>query len=118
MAKSGKPRGKGAGHREVSPGVRDLRRLGSGIVTKPTHMIAAWGLMKAAGVLQNLKSRTRPIVTVVNSYTTHIPGHAHLRVIEDAVAKELKRLGFTVWAANVGGAVCDGIAMGHFGMKY
>ncbi len=31
---------------------------------------------------------------------------------------ELKALGFNVWYANVGGAVCDGIAMGHYGMKY
>jgi dihydroxy-acid dehydratase len=30
----------------------------------------------------------------------------------------LKALGFNVWYANVGGAICDGIAMGHFGMKY
>ena len=32
--------------------------------------------------------------------------------------RELESLGFNVWYANIGGAVCDGIAMGHFGMKY
>jgi dihydroxy-acid dehydratase len=34
------------------------------------------------------------------------------------VREELESLGFNVWYTNVGGAVCDGIAMGHFGMKY
>jgi dihydroxy-acid dehydratase len=31
---------------------------------------------------------------------------------------ELESLGYNVWYTNVGGAICDGIAMGHFGMKY
>ena len=54
----------------------------------------------------------------INSYTNQIPGHAHLDKIGAIVRDELKALGFNVWYANVGGAVCDGIAMGHFGMKY
>ncbi|MDR1611853.1 MAG: dihydroxy-acid dehydratase [Planctomycetota bacterium] len=81
-------------------------------------MIAAWSLMKAAGVLKNLKERSKKIVTIVNSFTTQIPGHAHLRLLEEVIRKELTRLGYAVWIANVGGCVCDGIAMGHFGMKY
>ena len=32
--------------------------------------------------------------------------------------EELRSLGFNVWYTNIGGAICDGIAMGHFGMKY
>ena len=57
-------------------------------------------------------------MTVVNSYTTHIPGHAHLEALGHAVEQELKDLGYNVWYCNIGGAVDDGIAMGHFGMKY
>ena len=45
---------------------------------------------------------------------TQIPGHAHLDAIGAIVREELKALGFNVWYANVGGAVCDGIAMGHY----
>ena len=114
--KAGK--GTGAGRTGVGPGIENLRRRGSGIVTKPRHMIAAWSLMKAAGVISDFKSRAKPTVTIVNSHSTQIPGHAHLRGIEEVVKRELLRLGFNVWVANVGGAVCDGIAMGHFGMKY
>ena len=65
-----------------------------------------------------MKDLDRPMVTIVNSYTTHIPGHAHLNILGDMLRQELESLGFTVWYANIGGAICDGIAMGHFGMKY
>ena len=34
------------------------------------------------------------------------------------VKKELESQGVNVWYTNIGGAICDGIAMGHFGMKY
>ncbi len=102
----------------ISPAVERLRREGSGIVTKPDHMLAAWGLMCAAGVLPNLAARRKPIATIINSYSNQAPGHAHLRELEAVVEKELKRLGFTVWVANVGAVICDGIAMGHAGMQY
>ncbi len=109
--------GKAAGPR-VNRGVDALRRRGAKIVTEPVHMIPSLGLMCAAGVLKNFKERAKPVVTIINSFTTQAPGHAHLRVLEETVKAELLRLGFTVWVANVGGVVCDGIAMGHFGMKY
>jgi dihydroxy-acid dehydratase len=41
-----------------------------------------------------------------------------LDVLGKVIVDELKSLGFNVWYCNVGGAVCDGVAMGHFGMKY
>ncbi|MFA5975159.1 MAG: dihydroxy-acid dehydratase [Elusimicrobiota bacterium] len=81
-------------------------------------MLPAASLMKAAGVIGSIADRKKPFVTVVNSYTTHIPGHAHLEKLGHLVERELKSLGYNVWYCNVGGAVDDGIAMGHFGMKY
>lgn len=103
---------------DINPGIDELRRRGAKIVTEPVHMLPALGLMRAAGVLPSLAKRSRPVVAVINSFTTHAPGHAHLRSLEDVVVRELRRLGCTVWIANVGGVVCDGVAMGHFGMKY
>ena len=81
-------------------------------------MLPAASLMMAEGVISSLDDLKKPFVTVINSYTNQIPGHAHLDKIGAIVRDELKALGFNVWYANVGGAVCDGIAMGHFGMKY
>ncbi len=104
--------------RSLNQGIDRLRANGSAIITEPRHMIAAWGLMCASGTLKNFKERRKPVVTIVNSYSTQAPGHAHLRQLEEVIYQELTRIGFTVWVANVGGIVCDGIAMGHFGMKY
>ncbi|EFK95886.1 Dihydroxy-acid dehydratase [sediment metagenome] len=74
--------------------------------------------MIAEGVLKSIKDLKRPFVTIVNSYTNQIPGHAHLDKLGAILKKELEKQGVNVWYANIGGAVGDGIAMGHFGMKY
>jgi dihydroxy-acid dehydratase len=102
----------------VNDGIENIRSKGSRIVAEGTHMLPAASLMKAAGVIRSLDDLTNPFVTVINSYTTHIPGHAHLDILGDILREELKTLGFNVWYANIGSAICDGIAMGHFGMKY
>jgi len=102
----------------MNPGIENIRKHGSRIVATGTHMLPAAGLMKAEGVLRSLDDLERPFVTIINSYTTQIPGHAHLDRIGAILKEELQSLGFNVWYTNVGGAVCDGIAMGHFGMKY
>ena len=102
----------------INEGIENVRNKGSRMVATGTHMIPAASLMKATGVIRSLKDREKPFVTIINSYTNHIPGHAHLEELGHVLEKELKRLGFNVWYANIGAAVCDGIAMGHFGMKY
>ena len=102
----------------VNDGIEDVREKGSRIVAEGSHMLPAASLMKAAGVIGGLNDLEKPFVTVINSYTTHIPGHAHLDILGDILRQELKQLGFNVWYANIGSAICDGIAMGHFGMKY
>jgi dihydroxy-acid dehydratase len=102
----------------MNSGIEDIRKRGSRIIAEGAHMLPAASLMMAEGLLDSLDDLKKPFVTVINSYTTQIPGHAHLDKIGQIVRDELKALGFNVWYANVGGAVCDGIAMGHFGMKY
>lgn len=102
----------------MNPGIENIRKRGSRIIAEGAHMLPAASLMMAEGVIDSLDDLQKPFVTVINSYTTQIPGHAHLDAIGAIVRDELKALGFNVWYANVGGAVCDGIAMGHFGMKY
>jgi dihydroxy-acid dehydratase len=102
----------------MNEGIENIRKKGSRIVAEGTHMLPAAALMMAEGVIQSMDDLKKPFVTVINSYTNQIPGHAHLDRIGAIVRDELKALGFNVWYANVGGAICDGIAMGHFGMKY
>ena len=59
----------------------------------------------------------QPFIGVVNSFSEVIPGHIHLRQIADAVKGGIRSAGGTPFEVNTIG-VCDGIAMGHIGMKY
>ena len=102
----------------INEGIENVRTKGSRIVATGTHMLPAAALMKAAKVIRSMKDRAKPFVTIVNSHTNHIPGHAHLEELGQILKKALERLGFNVWYSHIGAAVCDGIAMGHFGMKY
>ena len=59
----------------------------------------------------------RPLIGVVNSYNEIVPGHMNLDKICEAVKKGIYLAGGTpVEIPAI--AVCDGIAMGHSGMKY
>ncbi len=102
----------------VNEGILNVRKKGSNIFREGEHMLPGVSLMIAAGVLKSKKDLKRPFVTIVNSYTNQIPGHAHLDKLGSSLKKELEKQGVNVWYANIGGAVGDGIAMGHFGMKY
>ena len=59
----------------------------------------------------------KPFIAVCNSYTDVIPGHVHLRKVAELIKKEIHKAGGTPFEFNCIG-VCDGIAMGHTGMKY
>lgn len=59
----------------------------------------------------------RPMIGIVNSFNEIIPGHVHLRQICDAVKAGVRLAGGTPIEFPAIG-VCDGIAMGHTGMKY
>ena len=59
----------------------------------------------------------RPIVGIVSSYNEIVPGHMHLDKITEAVKAGVRLAGGTpIMFPAI--AVCDGIAMGHVGMKY
>jgi len=60
---------------------------------------------------------SRPIIGIANSYNEVIPGHNHLKTIVEAVKAGIRIAGGTPMEFNTIG-VCDGIAMGHKGMKY
>lgn len=94
-----------------------IQKEGSNVL-HGAHMLPAASLIKASGVIKKISDRKNKFVTIVNSYTTQIAGHAHLDILGKHLEKQLKDAGYNVWYANIGGAVCDGIAMGHDGMKY
>jgi dihydroxy-acid dehydratase len=59
----------------------------------------------------------RPLVGIVNSYNEVVPGHVHLQSIARAVKDGVLASGGTPMEFNTI-AVCDGLAMGHEGMRY
>jgi dihydroxy-acid dehydratase len=59
----------------------------------------------------------KPFIGIVNSFTDIVPGHMHLREIAEAVKVGVRSAGGVPFEFNTI-AVCDGIAMGHAGMKY
>jgi len=72
-------------------------------------------LMRATGLSsEDLK---KPFIAICNSFNEVIPGHAHLDQVGKLVKKAVREAGGTPIEFNMIG-VCDGIAMGHAGMKY
>ncbi|MHB1001747.1 MAG: dihydroxy-acid dehydratase [Armatimonadota bacterium] len=72
-------------------------------------------LFKAMGYTN--EELSRPLIGVANSANEIIPGHIHLDKITEAVKTGIIMAGGTPIEFGVIG-VCDGIAMGHTGMKY
>ncbi|MBR2560918.1 MAG: dihydroxy-acid dehydratase [Eubacterium sp.] len=72
-------------------------------------------LFNALGMTE--EEMNRPLVGIVSSYNEIVPGHMNLDKITEAVKLGVAEAGGTpvVFPAI---AVCDGIAMGHIGMKY
>ncbi len=75
----------------------------------------ARSLFRALGLTE--EELSKPLVGVVSSFNEIVPGHMHLDKLTEAVKQGVAMAGGTpiVFPAI---AVCDGIAMGHVGMKY
>ncbi len=73
------------------------------------------GLLHACGLSDaDIK---KPFIGVANSYCEIVPGHVHLNKVSQVVKQAVRDAGGTPFEFNTI-AVCDGIAMGHTGMKY
>ncbi len=87
----------------------------SDTVTKGIQQAPHRSLLNALGYTK--EEQKRPLIGIVSSYNEIVPGHMNLDKIVDAVKIGVAMAGGTpvVFPAI---AVCDGIAMGHIGMKY
>jgi dihydroxy-acid dehydratase len=72
-------------------------------------------LFKAMGYTD--REIAQPMIGVVNSYNEIVPGHIHLNIITQDVKAGIRLAGGTPIEFPAIG-ICDGIAMGHTGMKY
>ncbi len=89
--------------------------LRSDNVTKGAERAPNRSLFYAMGYTE--EELNQPLIGVVSAYSEIVPGHIHLDKIADAAKAGVRMAGGTpVLIPSIG--VCDGIAMGHIGMKY
>jgi len=72
-------------------------------------------LLRACGL--NDEDINKPFIAVANSYCEVVPGHVHLNKVAQTVKEAIRKAGAVPFEFNTL-AICDGIAMGHTGMKY
>lgn len=85
------------------------------IFSEGTAMSSQRSLFKALGWTDN--EMKKPIIGIISAQSDIIPGHMHLDMIANAVKEGVIAAGGKpVIVPSIG--VCDGIAMGHEGMKY
>jgi len=72
-------------------------------------------LLKALGLTDN--DIAKPFIGIANSYTDIVPGHIHLQQLGESAREGIRAAGGTPFQFNTI-AVCDGLAMGHEGMRY
>jgi dihydroxy-acid dehydratase len=84
-------------------------------IKKGTERAPHRALLKSLGLTD--QDIAKPFIGIANSYTSIVPGHIHLRVLGEAVKEGILEAGGTPFEFNTI-AVCDGIAMGHEGMRY
>jgi len=73
------------------------------------------GLLRACGLKE--EDLGKPFIAVANSFCEIVPGHVHLNEVAKVVKQAIRQAGGVPFEFNTI-AVCDGIAMGHTGMKY
>lgn len=89
--------------------------LPSNNVTKGIERAPNRSLFYAMGYIK--EEIDRPLIGVFSAYSEVVPGHVHLDKLSDAVCTGVRIAGGTpILVPSIG--VCDGIAMGHIGMKY
>ena len=87
----------------------------SDVVTKGPQRAPNRSLFYAMGYTK--EELERPLIGVVSAKSEIVPGHIHLDKVAEAVKAGIRMAGGTpVEVPAIG--VCDGIAMGHIGMKY
>ena len=90
-------------------------QLRSHQVTQGAERAPQRSLLRACGFTE--EEMNRPLIGVVSAYNEIVPGHINLDKIAQAVKQGVSMAGGTpILVPAIG--VCDGIAMGHIGMKY
>lgn len=92
-----------------------MMRLPSHLVTQGPQRAPHRSLFKALGMTN--EELRQPLIGIAHAHNDLVPGHVHLNTLVQAAKDGVRMAGGTPLAFSTIG-VCDGIAMGHTGMKY
>lgn len=84
-------------------------------IKKGIEKTASRGLLYSTGITK--KQMNSPFIGIASSFTDLVPGHAGMRDLERFIEKGIHSGGGQSFIFGVP-AICDGIAMGHDGMRY
>ncbi|MDR3282981.1 MAG: dihydroxy-acid dehydratase [Candidatus Methanoplasma sp.] len=87
----------------------------SEVIRKGVEGAPARSLLRADGLTD--ADFKKPFIGIANSWNDIVPGHIHLNEIVEAVRAGIEEAGGVPFTFGVP-AICDGIAMGHKGMRY
>ncbi|MFH1854464.1 MAG: dihydroxy-acid dehydratase [Candidatus Omnitrophota bacterium] len=87
----------------------------SDIIKKGVSRAGNRALLYATGACS--RDFNKPFIGIASGFTDLIPGHIHMRGLERAIENGVYAAGGKPFVFGVPG-ICDGIAMGHFGMRY
>ncbi len=92
-----------------------MPELRSNQIKKGLNRTPHRSLLRACGTTD--KDMDKPFIGIANAYSDIVPGHLHLRELAEYVKKGISSSGGVPFEFGSIG-LCDGIAMGHEGMKY
>lgn len=87
----------------------------SNIIKKGISRVGNRALLYATGACA--KDMQKPFIGIASSFTDLVPGHIHMKGLERAIENGVYAGGGKPFIFGVP-AICDGIAMGHYGMRY
>ena len=99
----------------LGPGASRPDKMRSDQVKKGLDKAPSRSLLRASGVTS--EDMDKPFIGIANSWNEVVPGHIHLNKLVEEVKRGILEAGGVPFVFGVP-AVCDGIAMGHSGMRY
>ena len=92
-----------------------MSNMRSDVIKHGVDAAPARSLLRADGLKD--EDFDKPFIGIADSWNEVVPGHIHLNKIVDAVKEGIREAGGVPFVFGTP-AVCDGIAMGHKGMRY
>lgn len=91
-----------------------MSNMRSDVIKHGVDAAPARSLLRADGLKD--EDFDKPFIGIADSWNEVVPGHIHLNKIVDAVKEGIREAGAVPFVFGTP-AVCDGIAMGHKGMR-